>query len=147
MHKYFNPWKNEKCLSWALDNDDEFLDNILSNEVYLIRDYLLEHLGDQITYNDGGQSKEWAWVNKNYDDLEFEISYYPSCYYSNHEGEWQEFEESYLEKLHGIKYDFHKGIDIGCIYSMQGDIELQCENGDIVYTDLDGHFKLFARVA
>lgn len=147
MHKFFNPWKNEKCLSWALDNDEEFKEQILASEVYSIRDYILDCLGDQITFNDGGQSKAWAWANKNYYELEFELSYFPSWYYSNQEGQWQDFEESYLEKLHGIKYDFHRGIDIGCIYSMQGDIELQCENGGCVYTSLDGYFKLFARVA
>jgi len=146
MHKYFNPWKNEKCLQWAIDNDEDFCIGQKSFEMVNFLDHYSYNLGDYLTFHNGGENKAIEWALKNYDDLEFEFEHNPSWYYNNHSGEWCSFSPSYLQEKAGCKMNFSEGIEITTI-PFNHEIELQAENNKSAYIIVDGYFKVFARVA
>lgn len=142
MHKYFNPWKNERCLQWALDNDDEFLDQLHEFEINREIEHFLDYMGDILDYQKTPEDKAITWASDNFHDLEFCLEFNPGFYCDNSSiGSWVKSYSHYLQKN-----DLFDGIFVGTIQA-GGDIEHQAENGDFAYSHIDGYFKIIARVA
>ena len=139
----FNPYRNEKCLEWYLDNDEDFKESIIKQEIVMIEEMYFDNLCDSLTYNSNGD-KPVKWALDNYEELEFSFEFNPSWYCDNDKlGTWQEFNPC---KWAQDEDSGQAGIFITTVQGGQ-EIELQCDNGDLVYISCGGYFKVLARVA
>ena len=71
----FNPYRNEKCFEYALENIENFEDNIikddLNNAIDCINESLNDHLSFNLTSCDTDKGRKIAY--KHFENLQFEI--------------------------------------------------------------------------
>ena len=147
ISQLFNPYRNGKCLQWSMDNDEEFQERLIENEMMSMMDAVESYmLGDHLSLHAcNGKAEKWA--SENYDDLEFCLEYNPSWYCNNDElGQWVQYSPSYQQTLTSCDDGFD-GIFVGTIGNL-GEIEEQAENGDLAYHSgiSNGYFKVLARL-
>ena len=50
ISQLFNPYRNGKCLQWSMDNDEEFQERLIENEMMSMMDAVHGYmLGDHLT--------------------------------------------------------------------------------------------------
>lgn len=127
MHKYFNPYKNKKCLEWALENEPEFIEQVENQEIQQCKEAFsdLGAIGATIQNSIGchdKRDKAARWANKNFKNLEF-------CFETSHGywtpklGTWRNSDENEPRK---------GGIFVASI-PLSEEIELQTNDGEFVY--------------
>lgn len=138
----FNPYRNEKCFEYALENIEDFQDKIIQHEVRQWEEHFYESLPDQIQYYLTPENKALNWADKNYQELEFVFEYNPSWYCDNDKiGTCQQFSGSWAQE----------DIDFNGIFVMTlngpNEIEIQLEDDSYSYISMEGYFKVLARIA
>lgn len=138
--EHFNPYRNEKCLEWYLDNNEDFKESLIKQEIENTIEHYFDNLCDQFAYYGTPDNKALNWASENYDDLDFSFEYNPSWYCDNDKlGTWQNFNPCrWAQGDEG-----HGGIFVTTLQGPQ-EIELQCDNGELVYISCDGYFKVLA---
>lgn len=142
LSKKFNPYRNEKCFNYALENIEDFEDNIIKQEIRQWEEYYHVSLNDEIQFNLTSDNKALNWVERNYQDLEFVFEYNPSWYCDNDKiGTCQQFSGSWAQE----------DIDFNGIFVMTlngpNEIEIRLDDGSYSYISMDGYFKVLARIA
>lgn len=75
LSKKFNPYRNEKCFEYALENIEDFEDQLIKADLDNALDYINESLNDYLSFNltacttDKGRKIAY----KHFEDLQFEV--------------------------------------------------------------------------
>ena len=144
-----NPYATPETIEWNIENNEGFEDKLLESEMVTLLDGLYGCLGDQITYNDGGQDKASRWAAENYEDLEFCLEHNPGWYFNPDKlGRWDSASPSWQQREYSCDGDLFDGIVVGTIRNL-GEIEIQAENGECYYHSgfSSDYFRILARIA